>query len=419
MEHSDKLCIFAANLVYMKHLVIRNIGPLKDVDIALSKINLIIGPQSTGKSCILKIASFCAWVEKTISLSQDKRDFLSREAIDKNLIAFHNLQGYVDNSSFFEYETEIMRFSFSFKDNKSVFEWKEGRWDFKRNKISYIVAERNILSVIPNWYEIDFPNNSIRYFMKEWQNARNSIGDKEPLSILNTGIRYKYDKNRGTDKIMLNDGKEFNLLNASSGLQSLIPLFVFINYISKYIFTLDIQSIKDQEAKVNLLYQLKENHPSGKYISIEDHGISVASDALHYIIDSFTKYDHSDIYLEEPEENLFPETQRDLVNWLAEILNGERNHTLFIATHSPYIMSAFNNLIQAGDIIEESPEKKTEVEKIIGGNRAIKYDDVAAFAIANGSVHSIKDDELRLMSPSELDTVSDDISNVFNQLLEL
>ena len=82
-------------------------------------------------------------------------------------------------------------------------------------------------------------------------------------------------------------------------------------------------------------------------------------------------------------------------------------------------MSAFNNLIQAGDIIEESPEKKAEVEKIIGGNRAIKYDDVAAFAIANGSVHCIKDDELRLMSPSELDTVSDDISNIFNQLLEL
>ena len=82
-------------------------------------------------------------------------------------------------------------------------------------------------------------------------------------------------------------------------------------------------------------------------------------------------------------------------------------------------MSAFNNLIQAGDIIEESPEKEAEVEKILGGHRAIKYDDVAAFAISDGSVHSIKDDELRLISPSELDTVSDDIANVFNQLIAL
>ncbi len=82
-------------------------------------------------------------------------------------------------------------------------------------------------------------------------------------------------------------------------------------------------------------------------------------------------------------------------------------------------MSAFNNLIQAGDIIEDSPEKRAKVEQIIGGNRAINYDDVAAFAISDGTVHSIKDDELRLISPSELDTASDNISSVFNQLLQL
>ena len=401
----------------MKRLIIRNIGPLKDVDIALSKINLIIGPQSTGKSCILKIASFCAWLEKSISLNVDVRNFLTREFVDTHLLAFHNLQGYINDDSFFEYETDVMKFSFSFKENEHHFKWNDGLWDYKRSKIAYIVAERNVLSVIPNWFDIDFPNNSIRYFMKEWQNARNN--NNVQLPVLNTDVDYKYDKERGTDRIILHNGKELSLLNASSGLQSLIPLFVFIDYISKDIFKLDIQSIKDQDAKINLLYRLKENHPSGDYVYIDKHEIAIASDDLHRIIDNFTKYDHSDIYLEEPEENLFPETQRDLVNWLAETVNGERNHSLFIATHSPYIMSAFNNLIQAGDIIEESPDKKDEVEEIIGGHRVIKYDDVAAFAISGGSVHSIKDDELRLISPSELDTVSDDIANVFNQLIAL
>ena len=403
----------------MKHLIIKNIGPLDNVDITLNKINLIIGPQSTGKSCILKIASFCAWLEKSISLNQDIRNFLTREFIDAHLLAFHNLQGYISEDSFFEYETAIMKFSFSFKENENQFIWKDGRWDYKRSKIAYIVAERNVLSVIPNWFEIDFPNNSIRYFMKEWQNARNNMSEKEALPVLNIGVGYKYDKERGADRIILNNGKELSLLSASSGLQSLVPLFVFIDYISKDIFNLDIQSIKNQDAKVNFLYQLKENHPSGEYVFIDKYGIDIGSDDLHSIIDNFTKYDHSDIYLEEPEENLFPETQMDLVNWLSEIANDERNHSLFIATHSPYIMSAFNNLIQAGDIIEALPEKKGEVEQIIGGNRALKYDNVAAFAIANGSVHSIKDDELRLISPSELDTVSDDIANVFNQLIAL
>ena len=85
----------------MRRLIIKNIGPLNNVNVTLNKINLIIGPQSTGKSCILKIASFCAWLEKSISLNQDIRDFLTREFIEAHLLAFHNLQGYINDDSFF------------------------------------------------------------------------------------------------------------------------------------------------------------------------------------------------------------------------------------------------------------------------------------------------------------------------------
>lgn len=403
----------------MKCLFIEKIGPLDKAEILLGRINLIIGPQSTGKSCILKVASFCAWVEKSIELNQDEKRFLTREAIDNNLIAFHNLQGYTSDESIFAYETDTMKFSFSFKNNKYTFEWKEKQWDYKRHKIAYIVAERNILSVVPNWYDIDFPNNNIRCFMIEWQNARNYIGKVERLPILNTRVGYEYDNNKGTDKIVLEDGKELSMQNASSGLQSLVPLYVFAHFVTDGIFKIDMKSVKDQNITENLFRQLKAKHLSGEYINIDGQRTAIASKDINSIVDNFTEYDHCDVFLEEPEENLFPETQHDLVNWLAEIVNGERKHSLFIATHSPYIMSAFNNLIQAGDIIEESPEKRLDVERIIGGNRAISYDEVAAFAIADGTVHSIKDDELRLISPSELDTASDNISSVFNQLLQL
>ena len=50
----------------MNKLIIKNIGPLKSVAVSLAKYNLFIGPQSSGKSCILKIASYCNWVEKRI-----------------------------------------------------------------------------------------------------------------------------------------------------------------------------------------------------------------------------------------------------------------------------------------------------------------------------------------------------------------
>ena len=172
----------------------------------------------------------------------------------------------------------------------------------------------------------------------------------------------------------------------------------------------------DEMLRENVLVEMNKEFNAS--VTKLDEGYAVKGKTKQ-IIDQLTHYDSCDLFIEEPEENLFPQTQNELVKWFAELMNNGRNHSLFIATHSPYVMSAFNNLIQAGDVIEESPEKKESVEKIVGYNLSLSYDDVAAFAITDGTVHSIKDDELRLISPSELDTASDKISEIFNQLIQL
>lgn len=38
----------------MKRLVIKSLGPVTSIDIELTKVNLIIGPQSSGKSTVNK-----------------------------------------------------------------------------------------------------------------------------------------------------------------------------------------------------------------------------------------------------------------------------------------------------------------------------------------------------------------------------
>ena len=60
----------------MKRLCIKNLGPLKSVSIELGRFNLIIGKQSSGKSCVLKTACYCAWVEKYIQLAQSADSFV-------------------------------------------------------------------------------------------------------------------------------------------------------------------------------------------------------------------------------------------------------------------------------------------------------------------------------------------------------
>ena len=59
----------------MKHLIIRNFGPVREADIQLGAVCVIIGMQSSGKSCVLKTACYCTWVEKRLQLAQKPNGF--------------------------------------------------------------------------------------------------------------------------------------------------------------------------------------------------------------------------------------------------------------------------------------------------------------------------------------------------------
>ena len=146
----------------MKHLVIRDFGPVKKVDIKLKRVNLIIGPQSSGKSTVLKVACFCDWMERQIELTQKPWDYCNHNAVLSNLIEFHKLSGYMQPDTFISYENDAVSFSYSAKDKECKFEWRNDRkWNYQRVKIAYIPVERNIVATIPNWYQISMKNDTV------------------------------------------------------------------------------------------------------------------------------------------------------------------------------------------------------------------------------------------------------------------
>ena len=79
----------------MKHIVIRNVGPVKNADLELGQVNVITGMQSSGKSCVLKIACYCSWVEKRLEMSQNVNGFGKGSAFADLLTEYYNMQGYV------------------------------------------------------------------------------------------------------------------------------------------------------------------------------------------------------------------------------------------------------------------------------------------------------------------------------------
>lgn len=340
----------------MRHLIIDALGPLKHVDIFLERLNVIIGPQSSGKSCVLKTASYCTWVEKRIQIAQSADSFVSGRSFLDGLVKYHKLQQYIRQDTRIEYESDAMHFIYDNQNAVFSFEWRSGRWNYQRSKVTYIPAERNMVAVIPNWFDVKLGQNNIRGFMSDWVASRNATTDN--VQVLNLDAKYRFDSTSGRDVVTVDGGLELDLINTSSGLQSLIPLYIHLNFLSKQMYDTDITSMQNDSENDMLLNKIYEEFfekvPKKNSIYIAKIGriMKVFDKEEHAeqckkMYARFTKADHSDIFLEEPEQNLFPPTQTILTDWLVDMTQGVHPSNLFIATHSPYIL---NTLVEYSDL---------------------------------------------------------------------
>ena len=390
----------------MKHLVIRHFGPIKEVDMDLRRVNIIIGPQSSGKSTILKIACFCDWMERQIELTQNPDKYCDSNFFIENLIGFHKLEGYLQQETYIRYENDAVSFDYSEKNKKCTFKWNEAkRWKYKRTKIAYIPAERNLVAAIPNWYQVNMNKDNILDFMKEWEFARKAFLKGE--QILDLPIKYEYNAYNQGDRIKLENGKELDLTVASSGLQALTPLYVMLRYLTSEYYKEAHTNVEQDMLRQNL----------HEVVAKECAGLTKGEQ--QNIIDTILTPHHTDLLVEEPEAHIFPSTQKSFVYSLVEMLNGNVQHTCFLATHSPYILTAFNNIILAGETMAMSKEKADKVSVIMPKRQTLCYDEVAAFEMSNGRNHSIMDEDFRLISADAIDAASQEISNDFDYLLNI
>ena len=136
---------------------------------------------------------------------------------------------------------------------------------------------------------------------------------------------------------------------------------------------------------------------------------------------NYTRYQHSDIFLEEPEENLFPKTQAEVIfHLLQEIFSSERENSLYLATHSPYVLYALNNAILANII------KKDDLQLSMFKYADVKFkaSDISVWQIKNGSIERIENnpsntiqDKSGLIRQNYFDSVMKEVMTDFNNML--
>lgn len=411
----------------MRRLIIRNVGPIKSLDIRLNKINVFIGPQGSGKSTIAKIISFCSWLEKVNEATE-------RAAVDgliKRLGMFHHMEEYFTEKSVILYVGDNVVFAYNWEENKAIPVPKSfGEFNpssFKKNeiiftsvnkvvnpKVVYIPAERNFVSAVPNLKDYSDKNDSLQCFVNDWFDAKRHYTKESPMPVTNLGLGYYY--NKGVDRDYLTMGKDgtIPLTSASSGFQSIVPLAVLLKWLSSGIYEENKPfSPAENERVRNILAHLSGNTNESEAELVE---------RLRGFIQGRV-YSHTQFIVEEPEQNLFPQTQMDLLYHLISEINHGRNHRLVMTTHSPYVLYALNNCMLAylvKDNVDEESASQIECMKY-----ALNPADVSVWSINDGCVRNDKNkphktiqDDRGLIRKNYFNEVMRQVMNDFNSLLE-
>ena len=184
------------------------------------------------------------------------------------------------------------------------------------------------------------------------------------INILDIKVSFN---NNGDTVYLMNENKEVKLSQTSSGIQSIIPLWIVFN-----------QYVESKKKQI--------------------------------------------LVIEEPELNLFPSTQHFLIDWIMRKMR-KSNGSIVITTHSPYVLSVVDNLILAQEILKKSNKKKlvlSKIKELIPSMALIDFDDVSSYFFhSDGTVKDIRDTDIKSLGAEYIDTASDKLGYIFDELCNI
>jgi predicted ATPase len=398
-----------------EQLIVKNFGPIKDATVDFKRVTVFIGPTGGGKSTLAKLKDIFLY----------KRNYYS-DGTDRDNARLNSFQAYKDHSlsnfftktTFFNYSSSALDVVFKEQKHNVLLRNSEKSLAAQSEDLTALLEQaktidefevlrqallRRVASIIDgtslenpnrhiNWNHLKFieapypwycPSERIFVSALEYSWAgliRDDIG--LPKGILDFANNFSnsrktvtelyipfldvdYVHQNGQDFIKV-PGVEtiFRLYETASGIQSVTPLLVLLEHLSRN-----------------------------------------TEQAQSFII-------------EEPELNLYPTAQQGLLNWLVEkCTKGENDLTL--TTHSPYILSHLNLLLYAYQVAHDHPDRAEEVAEVVPRASWINPKEFACYQVENGGVTSLVSEDLGLIDDNGLDGLSGDAADAFDNLIRL
>lgn len=386
----------------------------------IDKVTVFIGDQGSGKSTVAKLISTFMWIEKALVRGDLDTKTLQRKGKFTQFLKYHRLESYIQSNSYIEYDGLAKHIIFE-NNQLKVQKNTSHEQNYVLPQIMYVPAERNFISYVKNARELKIASESMQEFITEFNNAKRAL--KEPIALPINNIHLKYQEK--TDSLKLKgENYEIDLSDGASGFQSAVPLLLVSNYLAKSVGNLlntnnEPMSEKERENFSKEIKQILENTD----LSDEQKRL-----AISLLSSKFNKKVFINI-VEEPEQNLFPNSQWRILEELLTKIHPDNK--LILATHSPYIINYLSIGIKANQIfnyllnvVHDKIDNKTKncpnddiAENIIDEIWHKIYDVVPADLWLDSkelSVYQLKDGIVTLL-PEIYGIPSDD--NYLNQML--
>ena len=316
-------------------------------------------------------------------------------------MSYHRIESFLKPESVIEYYGKAC--TIKYIDNKISIENKTSN-DYQLPQIMYVPAERNFLTYLRTTKDFK-SEGALQDFESEYFNAANNL--KGALSLPINDFEIEYNK-RHEMLYVKNKNHKIKITEAASGLQSSVPLYLVSDYLSKLVQNngnndaMSSGDIRKFQKEINEILNDKNLSEQQKYIAISTLSSKFNKKAFINIV-------------EEPEQNLFPVSQMQIMKSLVSICNQNEDNKLILSTHSPYVLATINNLILAKRVGEKYPDK---VNARVDKHLWLNFDDVFAGIVRNGEIEKIIDDEFDMIQIEQIDSVSQVINEEFDFLYQ-
>ena len=414
----------------MESIEIEGFLTISKAHFEIKKINILIGTQASGKSIVAKLVYFFKKFFsdifiKSIENNQNKTN-INKHVLEKFEQLFPKYtwdhQEFIITYKYNNYQVSISRkktgshysLKFDYCAELKVLH-KSLKTLYKKNLDEYETSKRNnrdrklqlhhknflYHKILENNFGVGFQSNifipaSRSFFANLQKNVFSFLANNIDLDPLIKEFGSKYERaKRYYFSSLLNDSKKNTILRKK--FKNLITSIISGEYV--------VLEEKDWIAK------------NGKKTNLANASSGQQESLPMLIILSIWPFvnEYGMCFIEEPEAHLFPTSQKQVISILATIYK-ECDHSFFITTHSPYILTAINNLVIGSDAYDNchNDKDRLQLSKLIPQDEIIKFEDVSAYTFNQGKLESIMDEETRLIGSSIIDAVSENFAEAFD-----